>query len=105
MELFSHFASPTTKIFFYIASPKTLASFIADIDQADTIADDTIADDAVALRESCVLALVAIVGDPEAIEMIEAAGGARCYDDLQTRCDAALLVPLDCCAIVVEAGK
>ena len=60
------------KLFFYFASPTTLASFIADIDQLDTIAHD-----AVALRESCVAALVAIVGDSEAIEMIEAAGGER----------------------------
>jgi len=87
------------ELFFRLVSPTTLASFIADIDQVDTTAPD-----AVALRESCVLALVAIVEDAEAIEMIEAAGGARCYDDLQTRCDAALLVPLNCCADV-EAGK
>ena len=60
------------ELFFFFASPTTLASLIADIDQVDTIAPD-----AVALRESCVLALVANVGDSEAIEMIEAAGGER----------------------------
>ena len=60
------------ELFFKLASPTTLASLIADIDQADTIDTST-----VTLRQLCVAELEAIVGDSEAIEMIEAAGGAR----------------------------
>ena len=87
------------ELFFRLASPLTLANFIADIDQ---IIDST-EPDVVALRELCVADLVSIVGDAEAIEMIEAAGYYKtCLADLQSRCDAAAIVPLDCCAVVVE---
>ena len=58
------------ELFFKLASPTTLASMFADIEQADTT--DTAANE---LQSLCLAELVAIVGDLEAIALIEAAGG------------------------------
>ena len=60
------------ELFFRLASPTTLASLIADIDQADKI--DTSAE---VLRRLCVDELEAIVGASESIEMMAAAGVGR----------------------------
>ena len=60
------------ELFFKLASPTTLASLIADIDQADTIDTST-----VTLRQLCVAELEAIVGDEEAVTMLNAAEVGR----------------------------
>ena len=89
------------EVFFKLASPTTLASLIVDIDQVEDLTTALLE-----LRHDCTAALVANVGDSEAIELIEAVGYCKTlFSDAQSRCDAAALVPLDCCAIVVEVAR
>ena len=63
------------ELFFRLASPTTLAGFIADIDQADTA--DTADPAADELRSLCLAELTAIVGPDEANAMLLAAEAAR----------------------------
>ena len=58
------------ELFFKLASPTTLASMFVDIDQVEDLTTALLE-----LRHDCTEALVANVGQTEAIGLIVAAGG------------------------------
>ena len=64
--------TPFMRDFWLVATPRTLASLIADIDNTDHARDQV-----EALRQACIDELTAIVGDDEAATMIAAAEGGR----------------------------